>query len=78
MAVSTNPGPFSGDGHNPNRNRIHRITMSVGGVKTVAHLDHQKSGSVEGYGKPRNDSLDPNEIQAPERKTFITQNTEEA
>ncbi|MEE8114364.1 MAG: hypothetical protein V3T23_08405 [Nitrososphaerales archaeon] len=73
MAIATNPGPFSGDGPNPNRNRIRRITISIGGVKTAAHLDHQKSGSVAGYEKVRDDSLDPNNIQTTERSTFITE-----
>lgn len=78
MAVATNPGPFSGEGPNPNRNRIHRITFSVGGVKTAAHLAHQRSGSVEGYERVRDDSLDPQAIKAAIRKDYITENTEEA
>ena len=76
MATSLNPGPFDGETPNPNRNRIHRITFSIGGVKTAAHVV-QPTGSKGRYDRVRNDSVDPAEVQAPIRKTFITEQTEE-
>jgi len=76
MATSLNPGPFDGQTPNPNRNRINRITFSIGGVKTAAHVV-DPTGSLERYDRARNDSVDPAEVQAPIRKTFITEQTEE-
>jgi len=73
MAISSNPGPFSGDTPPHNRNRIRRITMLVSPVKTVAHLDNRSSGSVGAYEKPRNDSSDPANSQVTERDTYITE-----
>ena len=71
MAISSNPGPFSGSPTNVNR--IHRITFLVGSVKTVSHLDNRSSGSVGAYEKPRNDSSDPDNIQVVRRNRFITE-----
>lgn len=73
MAISTNPGPFSGDTPPHNKNRIRRITFLVGPIKTVSHLDNRSSGSVGAYEKPRNDSSDPDNRQTPERNTYITE-----
>ena len=76
MTIARNPGPFDGQTPNPNRNRIHRITFSIGGVKTAAHVV-DPTGSLERYDAARSDSSDPDNIQAPIRKTFITEQTEE-
>jgi len=73
MAISTNPGPFAGDTPPYNNNRIRRITFMIGSVKTAAHLDHVRSGSIAGYEKVRNDSSDPDNIRVPERNTYITE-----
>lgn len=70
MAISTNPGPFDGD-VTGDVNRVRRITFMVGPVKTVAHLDNRASGSVGAYEKVRADSSDPENIQVPERNTYI-------
>lgn len=72
MAVSINPGPFSGEAPNPNRNRIRRITFVIGSVKTASHVVNP-TGSLNRYDRARNDSLDPNNIQTPERNTYITE-----
>lgn len=71
MAISTNPGPFSGQTNN-DQNRIRRITFCIGSVKTAAHVVHP-TGSRERYDRARNDSLDPNNIQTTERNTYITE-----
>jgi len=68
-------GPFENDGV-PNKNRKHRITFSIGGVKTAAHVA-QPTGSKERYEAARDDSLDPDVIQGVKRKKFLNAQTEE-
>lgn len=70
MAIASNPGPFDGVASG-NVNRVRRITFLVGSSKTVSHVDNHKSGSVEPYGKVRDDSSDPANIQVTERDAYI-------
>lgn len=69
MAISQ--VPFSGSAQG-DVNRVHRITMLVGPLKTVAHVVHP-TGSKERYEKVRDDSTDPDNIQVVERNTYITE-----
>lgn len=72
MATSLNPGPFSGETPNKDRNRVRRITFVIGSVKTAAHVVHP-TGSLNRYDRARNDSVDPNNIQTPKRNDYITE-----
>ena len=71
MAISSNPGPFDGV-ESGDVNRIRRITLCIGGIKTAAHVDNP-TGSLARYDRARNDSSDPENIQTPDRQTFITE-----
>lgn len=71
MAIASNPGPFDGE-TGGDRNRIRRITFCIGSVKTAAHVV-TPTGSLSRYDAARSDSSDPNNIQTPERNTYITE-----
>lgn len=70
MAIASNPGPFDGVTVG-DVNRIRRITFSIGGVKTAAHVDNRGSGSKAAYERARDDSSDPDNIHFTERDRYI-------
>ncbi len=69
MAISEQP--LSGEAQG-NVNRIRRITICIGSVKTAAHVDNP-TGSLARYDRARDDNVDSDNVQTPERQTFITE-----
>jgi hypothetical protein len=69
MAIASNPGPFDGVAVG-DVNRIRRITICIGAVKTAAHVD-APTGSLARYDRARDDSSDPDARQTKERDTYI-------
>lgn len=69
MAISD--APF---GNEPSRdnNRNHRVTFSIGGVKTASHLA-EKSGNKDRYEKARDDSTDPNNIASEHPNNYVSE-----
>jgi hypothetical protein len=53
-------------------NRINRITICIGGVKTAAHVVHP-TGSKQRYDEVRTDTVDPKDIQFAPRNRFKTE-----
>ena len=53
-------------------NRINRITICIGGVKTAAHVVHP-TGTKQQYDSVRADTVDPKDIQVAPRPRYKTE-----